>query len=1299
MATIVLAAAGGALGASMGGTVLGLSTAVVGRAMGAAVGRAIDQRIMGGGAETVETGRVDRFRLMCAGEGAPIGQVQGRMRVGGQVIWATRFEEHSKTSGGGKGGPPKPKATEISYSVSLALALCEGEIARVGRVWADGEEIAPESLGMRVYRGTQDQMPDPKIEAVQGHAPAYRGIAYVVLEDLDLTPFGSRVPQLSFEVMRPALGNVDGEAPDLPGSLRGVCLVPGTGEYSLATTPVRFDEGEGHARSANQNSASERTDIDVSLDALTGELPRVGSTALVVSWFGDDLRCGSCSLRPMVEQTEQDGAEMPWNVSGLSRWAADTTPSDNDGRPVYGGTPSDRAVVEGIEAIRARGLEVMFYPFVLMTQMAGNALPDPWRGGAEGQPVLPWRGRITTSLAPGQEGAPDASAAAEAEVAAFFGTAAPGDFAAADGGVGYSGPQEWSYRRFILHYAHLCAQAGGVDAFCIGSEMRALTQIRGEAGFPAVAELVRLAGEVKAILGPDCDVSYAADWSEYFGYRPQDGSGDVIFHLDPLWADPSISFVGIDNYMPIADWREEAGHLDGRGWPSIYDLGYLRSNVEGGEGFDWYYPSEEARAAQRREPIADEAYGEDWIFRYKDLRGWWSHVHHDRIGGVRQTEPTAWRPGLKPIRFTEFGCAALDKGANQPNKFIDPKSSESRLAHHSNGRRDETMQAQYLRAVTSHWADPANNPVSETYGGRMLDMDRAHAWCWDARPWPAFPLTHEVWSDGANYVRGHWLNGRAVSQPLALAVREVCGRSGVSDADVSDLHGTVRGYRMPGVETGRAALQPLMLAHGFDAVERDGVLRFVMRGKGASASISEEVTVEAPEGPVEATRAPLAEIEGRVRIGYVDGEASYDPRISEAASAGEPSESVAGTELDMALTRIEAAGTAERWLAETRVGRDRLAFGLPPSTAGLGAGDLFEIGGRSGLWRIERLTEELARQVEAVRVEPSAYVHSDSVEDPDGIGRHVPPLAVWTRFLDLPLMRGDEAAHAPHVAASAEPWPGTVAVLDAPTLDGGYAERLVLGRSATVGTTLTELGWARPGVWDRGADLLVRTSAPLTSASEAEILAGSNLAAIGSGEPGSWELFQFAEAELVGERTWAVRSRLRGLLGTDADGLVWPAGSSVVLIDGAVQQLDLPPATRGIDRHYKIGPGTRPWDDPSYVTRTHAFDGVGLRPLSPVHLSARPDGGGGLKVRWIRRSRLDADTWAGEVPLGEDREAYRVRVTTADTILREIELAAPHWSYAASALSSDRGAGPLTLEVAQMSDRWGAGPACRLRLG
>ncbi|AJE46412.1 baseplate multidomain protein megatron [Celeribacter indicus] len=1305
MATIVLSAAGAAVGASVGGGVLGLSSVVLGRALGATLGRALDQRLMGAGSEAVETGRVERFRLTGASEGTPVPQVYGRMRVGGQVIWATEFEEHSETSGGrgGKGAPKAPKVTEYSYSVSLAVALCEGEISRVGRVWADGGEIDTSTLTMRVYTGSEDQLPDAKIEAVEGagRAPAYRGIAYVVLEDVDLTPFGNRVPQFSFEVMRPDQAEHGG---DLAHLVEAVAMIPGTGEYALATTPVYLSAEGGEMRVANVNSASGRPDFTTSLEALTGELKSCRSTALVVSWFGDDLRCGSCRLQPKVEQAEADGTKMGWSVSGLSRRTAGRVPRDAEGRAVYGGTPTDQSVVEAIAALKAAGQEVMFYPFILMEQMAGNALVDPWTGEA-GQPALPWRGRITTSRAPGIAGSPDGSAAAEAEVAAFFGRAQVGDFTPSGRTVGYRGPAEFSYRRMILHYAHLCALAGGVDAFCIGSEMRSLTSIRGANGFPAVAALIALAADVRAILGPACRIGYAADWSEYFGCHRD---GDVHFHLDPLWADGNIDFIGIDNYMPLSDWREGEAHADAAaGWGSVYDLDYLRANIEGGEGYDWYYACPEHEAAQIRTPIADGAWGEDWIWRYKDIRNWWSNDHFERIGGVRSAVPTAWVPQSKPVWFTEMGCAAIDKGTNQPNKFLDPKSSESDLPKYSNGRRDDFIQLQYVRAMTSYWREAAHNPVSQVYGGPMIDMGRAHVWAWDARPYPAFPAVTGLWSDGANYARGHWLNGRSTSRALADVVTEICARSGVTGIDTAALWGVLRGYGVSDIAGARAALQPLMLAFGFEAVERGGRLVFRSRDGRAVADLDEadlalsgEGDGEGEGGPV-LIRAPEAEVAGRVKLTYVDADGDYAARAEEAVFPDDDSRLVSQTDLPVALTRAEGRQVVERWLSEARVARDSIRFALPPSRLGCGAGDVVNVATAEGVlrYRIDRATLAEGQQIEAVRVEPEIYEPSDAVEEIVAARPFAAPLPVQALFLDLPLLTGEEVPHSPHVAATAQPWPGAAAVY-ASASDSGYALDTLLPGPATMGVTQTALAAAAPGLWDRGAPLRVTLArGEMSSVSPSEVLNGANVAAIGDGTAGRWEVFQFATAELVAPRTYEISLRLRGQAGTDALGAGWPAGSRFVLLDAALRQLDLPLSARGLARHYRIGPAQRGYDDPAYEHVQAAFDGIGLRPYAPVHLRAAGTAAGETVLGWVRRTRIDGDSWQSfEVPLGESAELYLLRVVSAGRILREVTVARPGWTYTAAQKAADGVEGAYEIHVAQMSERFGPGLFRRIEI-
>ena len=1312
MATILLSAAGAAIGGGFGGTILGMSGAVIGRAVGATLGRAIDQRILGAGSGAVETGRIDRFRLTSATEGDAVGIAWGRNRLGAQVIWATRFLETRKKKSGSK-GTPTPSTTSYSYSVSLALAICEGEILRVARVWADGMELDASTVTMRVYTGSEDQLPDPKIAAVEGldNAPAYRGIAYVVFEDLQLAPFGNRVPQFTFEVIRRAQGEVLPEVPDLAGSVRAVSMIPGTGEYALATSKVAIAgiadaaSGDGfiglsaQSEVVNQHVTGDLSDFSVSLAALDEELPACESVSLVVSWFGDDLRCGSCEIRPKVTDAQIDGVKMPWVVSGLTRHQVPEVPLFED-KAVYGGTPADASVIEAIQALHATGKAVTFYPFILMDQLAGNGLPDPWGEGDE-QAALPWRGRITLSVAPGRDGSPDRSTAAETEIAEFIGQAKVSDFAASGTTVTYTGPEEYSLRRFVLHYAHLCALAGGVEAFCLGSELPSLTQLRGAGdSFPVVEALKELAAEVRAILGPACKIGYAADWSEYFGY--QSPEGDRYFHLDPLWSDANIDFIGIDNYVPLSDWREGEDHADA-GWGSIYNLDYLQSNIEGGEGFDWYYAGAEHRDAQIRTPITDGAHDEPWIWRYKDIRSFWENRHYPRIGGVRAEAPTDWEPRSKPIWFTELGCAAVDKGTNEPNKFLDPKSSESSLPRYSNGRRDEVIQMQYLRAILDYWGRAENNPVSDIYGGAMIDLSKAHVWAWDARPYPPFPALGDLWSDAANYPRGHWISGRSAAQPLSHVVAEICGRAGLRHIDVSGLYGVVRGFVAQSGVSARGLLQSLMLGYGFEAVERDGLVVFRMREGRVSAHLTQEdLALGETDGVLETLRAPEAEMAGRVRLSYTEADGEYATRAVEAIFPDDEASAVSASELPLVLTCAEAQGTVERWLAEARVARDGARFALPPSLGHLGAGDVVALRTDEGTrrYRVDRVEQAGALAMEAVRIEPTVYLPSDETEGAVTLRGFVPPVPVTPVFLDLPLMSGAEDPYAPHLAVTAVPWPGSVAAYSA-SEDAGYTLNTLLDQGAVIGRTLSPLHGARTGLWDKGPALRVRmTGGELEAASEARVLAGANLMAIGNGVDDDWELFQFCDAEPIEAGVWDLGTRLRGQLGSDRlMPEVWPEGSVVVLLDGAPQQIMHTPGMRNLARHYRIGSALRGYEDPSYVHQQRAFSGIGLRPLSPCHLRAKPTAEG-WEFTWIRRTRIGGDSWDGiEVPLGEVSESYLLRVCEGGVVRRELQLPLTAWSYEAALAAADGITGAFDVEVAQVSDVYGPGLFASVSVG
>ena len=222
----------------------------------------------------------------------------------------------------------------------------------------------------------------------------------------------------------------------------------------------------------------------------------------------------------------------------------------------------------------------------------------------------------------------------------------------------------------------------------------------------------------------------------------------------------------------------------------------------------------------------------------------------------------------------------------------------------------------------------------------------------------------------------------------------------------------------------------------------------------------------------------------------------------------------------------------------------------------------------------------------------------------------------------------------------------------------------------------------------------------LASATLSDVLNGANVAAIGDGSGANWELFQFTTANLVAERTYDIGGRLRGQAGTD--GIMpdnWPAGSTIVIMNGALQQIDLPLSSRGLARNYRIGPAQRGYDDPSYVHLVEAFDGIGLRPYCPAHLRAVTNPTGDVSLNWIRRTRVDGDSWQSvEVPLGEDFESYTVRVFKDQALKREVVVSTPEFAYSASAQSADGVSGDFEIAVAQVSARFGTGPFKRIMI-
>jgi hypothetical protein len=640
----------------------------------------------------------------------------------------------------------------------------------------------------------------------------------------------------------------------------------------------------------------------------------------------------------------------------------------------------------------------------------------------------------------------------------------------------------------------------------------------------------------------------------------------------------------------------------------------------------------------------------------------------------------------------------VDKGANQPSSFPDAKSSESRLPYFSNGSRDDLIQRRHLQAVLGA-LDPAFgagalNPVSTVYGGRMIAPDAIHLWTWDARPYPVFPALSEVWSDAPNWETGHWLTGRLGAAPLDALVASILADSGMTDVDTSELGAGPAGYVVDRPMPPRAMLDPLALAYCFDAAEEDGVLRFRPRGGEPVIELDEDDLVLPDEAaPARLTRGQESELPREVSIGFTNIGADYQPATASSRRLVGGSTRTAHAALAVVTEDAEAERRAEIWLQDLWAGREAAEFALSPSRLALGLGDVvgLTVNGRRRLLEIQEISDTESRAVRALSIDPQVFVRS--LAPPRRRASTAPPAVgpVHALVLDLPTLTSEQPPVLARLAVFADPWPGSVAVWSAS--DGASYQRTALASApAVVGETLDDLAAGPTARWHHADFRVLLYGGALASVSDSALFSSANAAAVQRAD-GAWEVIQFAHAELVGDRTYKLSRLLRGQAGSEwAMGEPLPAHAPFVLLDQ-----NLVTIASGLDAlertlQLRVVAANRDYGDATALALAATPQATALRPLAPVHLKAAR-GDDGVTLRWIRRTRIDGDSWVGEVPLDEDSEQYAVDILSGSDVVRTLDVTAPTALYAAADELADFGAPQtnLSVRVTQLSATVGAG--------
>lgn len=160
------------------------------------------------GSVTIKGNRITDAVQQTATVGIPIPFGYGKFPVSGNVVGVSELRERVIRRRQGKGGV---KTEDYVYNLDYAIGFCEGPIRgywtikRNGKVVYSTDPATPiedQAYATKwlqkatLYLGTEDQAPDSTLETIYGvgQVSAMKGLAYIVVEDDDVTADAGAVP-------------------------------------------------------------------------------------------------------------------------------------------------------------------------------------------------------------------------------------------------------------------------------------------------------------------------------------------------------------------------------------------------------------------------------------------------------------------------------------------------------------------------------------------------------------------------------------------------------------------------------------------------------------------------------------------------------------------------------------------------------------------------------------------------------------------------------------------------------------------------------------------------------------------------------------------------------------------------------------------------------------------------------------------------------------------------------------------------------------------------------------------------
>lgn len=509
-----------------------------------------------------------------------------------------------------------------------------------------------------------------------------------------------------------------------------------------------------------------------------------------------------------------------------------------------------------------------------------------------------------------------------------------------------------------------------------------------------------------------------------------------------------------------------------------------------------------------------------------------------------------------------------------------------------------------------------------------------------------------------------------IADEVAVAIGTLLSDASEGAIEAGDVL-PVAGYVAHGSDVA-VALAPLIDSLAIELTDRDGALRSpvgdVVPVAGRDLGAGDEAVPR-----LERAQQAAAGLPAELTVTYYDPERDYQAGQARAAvpGAGRRSETIA---LPMVCGAGEAKAIAEGQLARAWRTRERMTLRLPMRFAGLAPGQRVMVEGLGGAWVAERVAIE--RFVVVATVRPDWTSAALFAADP-GRGLPAPDVVAQPTALALfDLPEPETGQPVLHVAAASpsgswRPVPLTVSI------GGVVSSTQSAAGEAALGTAVTALAEGQAYVLDLRNSVEVRLANPnhwLQSRDDAALAAGSNLAVVGD------ELVQFGRAEPLGEGRFRLSRLLRARRGTEWAMAGHAAGERFAPVDArAFKAIALPVEAIGTEvavTAHGVGDG----DNPVPVVR--AANGEAMRPLSVAGLRAGRLAGGGLRARWLRRSRAGF-AWLDQVDTGPDPNVTGCRVRVTGAVIIERELAVDELLLSAAEAEA-LGAGPISITVWQV---------------